>query len=135
MVVSVVVRYPLRGKFLNPRDSGVKSEKIASNKCIQDLIKILGLRRHIDYRDEKVFKTLRYGHCMIMADQDNDGSHIKGLVINFLHWYNHTLLKVPGYVRWRLLHLVRSWLLDCARVPFEHARSFGVALRRAFFGW
>ena len=80
-------RYPLRGKFLNPRDSGVKSEKIASNKCIQDLIKILGLRRHVDYTEEKVFKTLRYGHCMIMADQDNDGSHIKGLVINFLHWY------------------------------------------------
>ena len=57
------------------------------------------MRRHVDYRDDKVFKTLRYGHCMIMADQDNDGSHIKGLVINFLHWYNDTLLKRPGCVR------------------------------------
>ena len=101
--------YPLRGKFLNPRDSGVKSEKIASNKCIQDLVKILGLRRHVDYREEKVRKTLRYGHCMIMADQDNDGSHIKGLVINFLHWFNDTLLKVePPFVQQFITPIVKA---------------------------
>ena len=28
--------------------------------------------------------SLRYGHLVIMADQDFDGSHIKGLVINFI---------------------------------------------------
>ena len=36
---------------------------------------------------------------MIMADQDYDGSHIKGLLLNFLHWYNPTLLKVEGFVK------------------------------------
>ena len=31
------------------------------------------------------FFFLGYGHLMIMADQDSDGSHIKGLVINMIH--------------------------------------------------
>ncbi|KAI7729535.1 hypothetical protein M8C21_029263, partial [Ambrosia artemisiifolia] len=43
-------------------------------------------------------KSLRYGHLMIMADQDHDGSHIKGLLINFLHSFWPSLLKVPEFV-------------------------------------
>ena len=35
---------------------------------------------------------------MIMADQDHDGSHIKGLVINFIHWYNPSLLECDGFL-------------------------------------
>ena len=35
--------------------------------------------------DEDNIKKLRYGHLVIMADQDHDGSHIKGLVINMIH--------------------------------------------------
>jgi len=31
--------------------------------------------------------ALRYGSVMIMADQDNDGSHIKGLFINFIQTF------------------------------------------------
>ncbi len=48
-----------------------------------------------DYSD---VKQLRYGHLMIMTDQDHDGSHIKGLIMNFLHHFYPSLLKVPGFL-------------------------------------
>ena len=38
-------------------------------------------------------RTLRYGKVMVMTDQDQDGSHIKGLVINFIHHNWPSLLK------------------------------------------
>jgi DNA topoisomerase-2 len=44
-------------------------------------------------------KQLRYGHLMIMTDQDHDGSHIKGLIMNFLHHFYPSLLKVNGFVQ------------------------------------
>ena len=39
------------------------------------MVKILGLKFNHKYEDTK---SLRYGHLMIMTDQDHDGSHIKG---------------------------------------------------------
>lgn len=41
----------------------------------QNVVKILGLKFNHTYEDTK---QLRYGHLMIMTDQDHDGSHIKG---------------------------------------------------------
>ncbi|KAI7985813.1 DNA topoisomerase 2 [Camellia lanceoleosa] len=43
-------------------------------------------------------KSLRYGHLMIMTDQDHDGSHIKGLLINFIHSFWPSLLKIPSFL-------------------------------------
>ena len=34
---------------------------------------------------------------MIMTDQDHDGSHIKGLLINFIHHFWPSLMKYPGF--------------------------------------
>jgi hypothetical protein len=31
-------------------------------------------------------------------NQDHDGSHIKGLLINFLHHHFPSLLKIPGFL-------------------------------------
>jgi DNA topoisomerase-2 len=74
--------FPLRGKLLNVRDANLNM--VLKNEEIKNLIDILGLKFNTAY-DENNIKSLRYGHLMIMADQDHDGSHIKGLVINFLH--------------------------------------------------
>lgn len=74
--------FPLRGKLLNVRD--VTKTVVGKNVEIQHLVDILGLKYETVY-DETTIKTLRYGHLMIMTDQDVDGSHIKGLVINFIH--------------------------------------------------
>ena len=74
--------FPLRGKMLNVRDA--VPNKIAKNQEVQYLMKILGIRIGENYTD---IKNLRYGSIMIMTDQDVDGSHIKGLIINFIHTF------------------------------------------------
>jgi DNA topoisomerase-2 len=85
--------FPLRGKPLNVRQAA--QIKIKNNAEIQNIIKIMGLRRDVDYRDAGVRATMRYGSMMIMADQDDDGTHIKSLVINFVAVFNKTLLTIP----------------------------------------
>lgn len=85
--------FPLRGKLLNVREASPK--QLQENAEIQNIKKILGLQQAKIYDN---VKSLRYGHLMIMADQDHDGSHIKGLLINFLHTFWPSLLKVPDFV-------------------------------------
>jgi len=85
--------YPLKGKLLNVREATTK--QILENKEINDLVKIIGLQYKKKYETMDDIKALRYGKVMIMTDQDQDGSHIKGLVINFIHFNWPTLLKLP----------------------------------------
>ncbi|ETO35265.1 hypothetical protein RFI_01798 [Reticulomyxa filosa] len=75
--------FPLRGKLLNVRDEN--KLKISKNKEISNLKQLLGLREDVNYNDLNIFETLRYEKIMIMTDQDYDGSHIKGLIINYFH--------------------------------------------------
>jgi len=85
--------YPLRGKVLNVREASHK--QIMENKEINDLVKIIGLQYKKKYDSVDDLKTLRYGRLMIMTDQDQDGSHIKGLLINFFHHNWPGLLRLP----------------------------------------
>ena len=85
--------YPLKGKLLNVREASHK--QIMENKEISDLVKITGLQYKKKYETMDDIKTLRYGKIMIMTDQDQDGSHIKGLVINFIHHNWPSLMKLP----------------------------------------
>eukprot|EP00899_Mesostigma_viride_P024673 jgi/Mesvir1/5390/Mv15465-RA.1 len=85
--------FPLRGKLLNVREASHK--QIMDNAEISAIKQILGLQQGKEYEDTK---SLRYGHLMIMTDQDHDGSHIKGLLINFIHSFWPSLLKVPGFL-------------------------------------
>lgn len=85
--------FPLRGKLLNVRDASV--DQISKNAEIQNIKNFLGLQHKKVYTDTK---GLRYGHLMIMTDQDHDGSHIKGLLINFLQVQFPSLLKLPEFL-------------------------------------
>ena len=85
--------FPLRGKMLNVRD--LPMNKIMKNQEVQNIMKILGIRIGENYTD---VKNLRYGHIMIMTDQDVDGSHIKGLIINFIHTFWPSLIKLNGFM-------------------------------------
>ena len=85
--------FPLRGKVLNVRDADAK--KILNNTEISNIKKIIGLQSNKKYTKEELDKSwpLRYGKIMIMTDQDLDGSHIKGLVINLFDHMWPTLLE------------------------------------------
>ncbi|CAF3762190.1 unnamed protein product [Adineta steineri] len=83
--------YPLKGKMLNVREATTK--KMTENSEVSQLVKILGLNYGEKYVNKTDLSKLRYGKLMIMADQDQDGSHIKGLVINFIHYKWPNLLK------------------------------------------
>lgn len=85
--------YPLRGKILNVREA--TADQINKNAEIQAIKKIMGLQHRKRYENTS---SLRYGHLMIMTDQDHDGSHIKGLIINFLDSSFPGLLDIPGFL-------------------------------------
>ena len=84
--------FPLRGKPLNVREISV--QKFNANAELTAIKKILGLEQRKVYRTTK---ELRYGRVMIMADEDDDGSHIKGLVMNMFHAEWPQLLEL-GYI-------------------------------------
>jgi len=89
--------YPMKGKILNVRGEQVK--KIAENKEIAEIKKILGLETGKEYlTKEAANKSLRYGRVLFMTDQDLDGSHIKGLGINLFQSEWLTLAKIPGFI-------------------------------------
>lgn len=85
--------FPLRGKLLNVRDSSV--DQISKNAEIQNIKNFLGLQHKKEY---ETTRGLRYGHLMIMTDQDHDGSHIKGLLINYFQVAFPSLLKIPEFL-------------------------------------
>lgn len=97
--------FPLKGKPLNVREA--THNQILKNDEIKNIVDIMGLKFGVEY-DETSVKTLRYGHLMIMADQDHDGSHIKGLVINFVHHFWPSLLDVPGFLQQFITPIVKA---------------------------
>ena len=106
--ISVVGRdkygvFPLKGKLLNVRDAGHAA--FMKNTEIQNIMKIMGLQVGKKYDD---VNKLRYGHLMIMTDQDHDGSHIKGLIINFIHKFWPSLLRLPGFLQVFITPIIKA---------------------------
>ena len=99
--------FPLKGKPLNVREATVK--QIVDNEEFINIKKILGLKQGKEYKD---VKELRYGGILILTDQDVDGSHIKGLLINIIHFMWPTLI-------------LRDDFIQCLRTPLiiTHKKS------------
>lgn len=95
--------FPLRGKLLNVREATHK--QIMDNAEISNIKRILGLQHGKVYEDTS---SLRYGHIMIMTDQDHDGSHIKGLIINFFDHFFPSLLKIPNFLLEFITPIIRA---------------------------
>ena len=94
--------FPLKGKVMNVKDASM--EQIMKNMEITNLKKILGLETGKKYKNTK---SLRYGKVMIMTDQDHDGSHIKGLVMNIFHSLWPELLKL-GYITSMITPIIKA---------------------------
>jgi DNA topoisomerase-2 len=91
--------YPLRGKILNVRDANV--QQVVNCSVLNDIKEILGLQSGVVYTkeqmdDEKSY-PLRYGRILLMTDQDVDGSHIKGLIMNLFDSLWGSLLQT-GFI-------------------------------------
>jgi DNA topoisomerase-2 len=95
--------FPLKGKLLNVKDTSAK--KVEMTEEIANLKKIIGLESGKKYTD---VKSLRYGKIMIMTDQDYDGSHIRGLLINMFHELWHELIKIPGFITYMATPIVKA---------------------------
>lgn len=81
----------LSGKILNTRNA--KPSSIADNKVVGNIIKAVGLEHGLDYTLGENYNKLRYGRVAIVADQDDDGNHISGLIQNLFHSLFPTLLQ------------------------------------------
>lgn len=98
--------FPLRGKFINVRD--ISMDKVSANEEVKNIKTILGLQHGKVYTQENL-KELRYGSIALTTDSDYDGSHIKGLVINFLHFYWPSLLQIDGFIKSYITPIVKGF--------------------------
>ena len=93
--------FPLRGVPLNVTNLNVP--KILENKEISNIFKILNVTPFSDGRG------LRYGHVAITSDQDCDGSHICGLIINLLTTcLPEVLKKRPNFIKRIVTPLIKA---------------------------
>jgi DNA topoisomerase-2 len=97
--------FPLRGKLLNVREASAK--QLVENEEIKNIMKIMGLKHGKKYID---VKQLRYGRIAVLADRDYDGSHIKGLIMNFVHFFWPSLLiNIKGFLIDPPSYIVKIW--------------------------
>jgi DNA topoisomerase-2 len=98
--------YELRGKLLNVAKSS--KTKLADSKIIENMKKALGLVEETDYDMDENYEQLRYGGVIVLTDADEDGEHIKGLLLNYFHCRFRTLLET-GYISWLTTPLIRTY--------------------------
>jgi len=98
--------FPLKGKLLNVKGEEKNLiKKISENEEIKNLKKIMGLQSQKKYKD---VIELRYGSIMFLTDQDEDGSHIKGLLFNLFQSLWPELFRMEGFTKSMLTPIVKA---------------------------
>ena len=111
--------FPLKGKMLNVRD--IKNiKKIAENEEIKNIIKIFGLEIGKEY---KSIDRLRYGKILCLTDQDEDGSHIKGLLFNLFETLWPSLFNYDGFKNSMLTPIIKV-ICNKKPIPFYSIPDF-----------
>ncbi len=95
--------YPLKGKPINVND--IDTKKLIANVEFTNIMTIMGLQIGVPVNDPK---DLYFGKLVIFADQDLDGFHICGLVINMLHNFWPELFELGIIYRFKT-PLIRVW--------------------------
>ncbi len=91
--------YPLKGKVLNAYKN--TDSRVLSNAELSDMISVLGLSILDDSID-----TINYRKIFILSDSDEDGAHIRSLLLTFFYTYwpdlfeerRIAILQSPRYV-------------------------------------
>ena len=111
--------FPLRGKLLNVRDATYS--QTVENKEVQALMRIVGIDPSKKYDSSK---GLRYGSVMLMTDQDHDGSHIKGLLINMMHHWWPSLCQLSGFLKEFVTPIVKVTPINSSNRSDNEAMEF-----------
>lgn len=83
--------FPLKGKPINVREKKLKD--LMENKELTNLMKIIGL----EFGTTPLLSQLRYGRLVLATDQDLDGFHLCGLIINMFEQLWPDLIK-KGFI-------------------------------------
>ena len=123
--------FPLKGKMLNVKD--ISQIKFNQNEELTAIKKILGLEQGKKYQS---VKDLRYGRVMVMADQDLDGAHIKGLLMNLFHTEWPSLMKI-GFICSLMTPLLKATRRNDVRSFYSQAEfeSWRESLGEEIKGW
>ena len=113
--------FPIRGKMLNVLNAS--TQQVAANKEITNIKKILGLEQNKIYNNETA-KKLNYGGILILTDQDLDGYHISGLIINFIHTFWRELLQVDGFIKTLQTPILKAFKKGKKPIKFYHLSDF-----------
>jgi DNA topoisomerase II len=96
--------FPLKGKLLNVLCCSKK--QLIENEEINNIKKIVGLEVGKKYTQENL-SDLRYGRITILTDADTDGSHITGLVFNFIYHF------WPELIQMNFVSVMKTPLIKC----------------------